>query len=72
MQINTRFNVGDKVHFLYENKIVQEPVCRINIEAEGGKTATELFFRGSEALNNGVRVPEHECFETKQDLLDSL
>lgn len=31
MEIKTKFNIGDTIYFMYDNKVCNSPVCSISV-----------------------------------------
>ncbi len=71
MTIETKYNIGDTVWFMKNNKLTQGKITVITVESVIGNSI--LISHG---LNNGdtTRPPysENELFPTKQDLINSL
>lgn len=70
MKIETRFNCGEKVFYLNDNKIVQEEIYEINITARGGFIVEYLFNRKGNTSPHCVN--ETKVFATKEELINSL
>jgi len=73
--METKYNIGDKIFLLGEGKIVEKEIRGIRIETghvyDNDSNKTILYFFGGEYGKNEP-IREEFCFETKQDLLDSL
>lgn len=71
MEIKTKFNVGDTVHLLHDNKAVSATVLAIEIGCYETETRINYDVR-SEAQALRFAVKEAKVFATKQELLASL
>lgn len=75
MNINTKYNVGDKVWLMHDNQVKDALVESIHttttIEGSFTHSSTETrYYIVSGATRLGK--PENQCFRTKQELLESL
>lgn len=61
-----KFNIGDRVYFIYDNKIQNKPIERILLEVNN-KIDYAFVING-----NYIRVEELMIFSTKEELLKSL
>ena len=75
MTIETKFNIWDKVWFIYNRSVshgtIKEISAHHRIRNEFGYTATEIDY----IIETGYireRIEEKHLFRTKQELLDSL
>lgn len=66
MEVKIKFDIGDKIWFMYNNKPNISEVQRINITKT--KFVTEVYIIPYN-LNN---ILASKCFKTKQELLNSL
>ena len=66
MEVNTKFNVGDKVWLVESNKVVMRIVDKLVINWEGNTVDIKYSTNGSND------IPEHLLFKTKNELLESL
>ena len=66
MEVNTKFNVGDKVWLVESNKVVMGLINTLVINWEGDTVDIKYSTNGS---NN---IPEHLLFKTKNEVLESL
>lgn len=64
MTIETKFNIGDEVWFLYHYKARQGRISHI------GKSASTVTF-GVDAIYDDV-ILNHLIFKTKEELIESL
>ena len=66
MEVDTKFNIRDKVWVVDENKVVLMLVTGIIITLEGDSREVRYSFWGHED------IPEDLLFKTKKELLESL
>ena len=77
MTIETKYNIGDEVWVIAENKVqrlwIKEVTASANnaTRSEDGKLKV-LEFRIVYHFENGEQVSESKCFPTKEELLKSL
>lgn len=80
MTIETKYNMGDKVWFIHENKLCFKlivsisirPAVRISYSSPTGLIPTErIFYRFKIGLTE-ISKKEEEVFPTKDELLKSL
>ena len=67
MTIETKFNIGDEVWFMYENRPMSMRVMHIELYISCNKVKRQYIDK-----YGSYRVSEHKLFRTKQELLDSL
>lgn len=74
MTIETKFNIGDTVWFLKNNKVTSMEVWCIEVSATKIYVKpTYVFFRAATSQNEGhLYFAEEDCFQTKEELLQSL
>jgi uncharacterized protein YbjQ (UPF0145 family) len=77
MIIETKYNIGQEVHFLSDKskKIECAAIYKLDAEAEYKKAddVTEIKVRYYFYHNNSVEIVREEfCFLTKQDVIDTL
>lgn len=65
MEIKTKYNIGDKVWFIHQNKCVSMEVE--NILMNGKDMYVQYTFN-----NNEIWLSENHLFPTKEELLKSL
>lgn len=70
MKIETKFNIGDTVYFIYNNKIVSEKVYKLYVEKERGSSLSIKY--GFEFQYDYAIINEGNCFVTKEELIKSL
>ena len=70
MRINTKFNIGDKVFYLADNKVQFREIygIRVSISDRTGKRVRNVLY---EFYNLPDRI-EKVLFNTKEELLNSL
>lgn len=69
MGINTKFDVGDRVFFMNNNKVCETNIERITIITE--EDNIEIRYRVK--VNYTYKsLPESKVFATKQELLNTL
>ena len=66
MTIETKYNIGDEVWVMSDNRPTMLKIIRIVVTCDGLKT--EILYRTS----FGKYLFEQECFPTKEELLKSL
>lgn len=66
MEVNTKFNVGDKVWLVESNKVVMGLINTLVINWEGDTVDIKYFTNGSND------IPERLLFKTKNEVLESL
>lgn len=77
MQINTKFNSGDKVWVMKNNKPHEFEVNRVEITLFKPCSKRELYFeviRGLSSMDKDreFEYPDYDCFASKKELLDSF
>jgi hypothetical protein len=86
MTIETKHNVGDTIYCLYDNLVKKLTIKQINIcvqnkdkyygHIDGMTYFTYTYYECVQETTAETtiidNVPEHLCFKTKQELLDSL
>lgn len=70
MKIETKFNIGDTVYFIYKNKIVSEKVYKLYVEKEGENDLSIKY--GFYIDHDYAMVDEGNCFVNKEELINSL
>jgi len=72
MTIETKFNIGDEVFFLHDNKIVKDKILYVSILlTKAGITVKYNMFETRDKTYE-VNFIDSQIFATKQELLDSL
>lgn len=81
MQIETKYNIGDKVYTIAQNKVTNFIIGRIDIKIDGKETSIVYtskdiyeeysLFSGANEPRNLIRS-EDKIFTSKEDLLKSL
>ena len=78
MNCKTKYNIGDLIWFMYNNRPLEVEVSRIKIECVkdqlGLHTRVDYMVRfiHSTKCESGDYVMEERFFKTKQELLESL
>jgi hypothetical protein len=67
MKIETKYNIGDEVVYLSDNKIKEGNIRNFSILVYIDGTITIQY-----KTSNGVYVYEQDLFSTKEELLKSL
>lgn len=67
MKIETKFNIGDEVWFMYENRPTSMRIGHIELHISCDKVKRQYIDKYGR-----FRVSEHKLFRTKQELLESL
>lgn len=65
MTISTKYNIGDTVWFMHDNKCVSKKVENIKIDVDN--MYIQYIFNGY-----GIWLSEKHLFSTKEELLKSL
>ncbi len=69
MEIKTKYNIGDEVWFMHNNKIANSRIEYIStLSSKNSKTV----IRYEVMLKNYLIIKEGDVFPTKQALIDSL
>lgn len=80
MEIKTKFEKGQEVFFLYENKIKKSVPFEIEIKIidkdKFGYTQEEKYWfynnDNKDNIDKIISIDSKKCFETKQELIQSL
>ncbi len=73
MTIETKLEVGNKIFFIHDKRIIQSIVRGIKIEVDYMyKQVITYICNKEEDKMIGVKVEEEFSFKTKEDLLNSL
>lgn len=72
MNIETKFNVKDKVWFMEDNKPVVETIWNIEISLGDNSPKVKYIFFHKKSNDNHRYFLEEEIFATKEELLKSL
>lgn len=69
MEIKAKFNIGDTIYFMYDNKVCNSPVCSISVWI--GSQSKEIEY--SVGWNKDkISITEDESYATKEELIASL
>lgn len=75
MTIETKFDIGDVCYFMYDNKVKDSTIVKINFTKEE-LTATfnmeKLTYNVELGYVSNIDFEEDKLFPTKEDLLKSL
>lgn len=73
MQIKTKYNIGDKVFFVFENKIVEAKIHSIEakIEKKEIQYSYTVLFITSETCET-IRLDENQMYKTTSQLFKDL
>ena len=75
MTITTKFNKGEKVWFMHNNKPLEIIIVFIDISI-GGASGTVINYAGTKTNTSSYHridtINEHKLFKTKEDLIKSL
>lgn len=69
MTVNTKYNVGDRLHYLEENKIYLNEVIKVTIESSKAYPNPKVLYLFA---NNPKAKYENEISVTKEGLLDLI
>lgn len=74
MQFNTKFNINDKVFFLYNNKIRTGLVSQMSCECVGNPKTNKMVRKEKYIINNidNFEYSPEFLFRTVDELLDNL
>lgn len=70
MKIETKFNVGDKVFVIWENKVYRAIVIDIDIRVS--RLPMKIIYQVQFETAGIIGFHEERLFATKQELIDSL
>ena len=66
MEVSSKFNIGDKVYFIADNKVQKSDITGVSISVNGGETKVEY------TLHFDSTIDESLVFATKEELIKSL
>lgn len=69
MEIKTRFNVGDTIYFMYDNKVCNSSVCSISVWA--GRESMDIKYYVDRDKDK-ISITEGKSYATKEELIASL
>lgn len=75
MRIETRFDIGDEVWFMYQNKCVRSKIISIKIDLSPDIYIQYIFQLDGDVIfqsNEDIWLSEKFVFATKTELKDSL
>lgn len=72
MVIKTRYSIGDIVWFLRSNKVLSAPIGRIEYSTDGKFYSLSYQLKGYMETLHPDSFQEHQLFQTKEELINSL
>ncbi len=66
MEVETKFNIGDNVYFITDNKVQKMDITGISISVNGNESNIEY------TLHFDTNINENLVFASKEELLKSL
>lgn len=69
ISIDLEYNIGDTVYFMYQDKIHDAKIVKINVSICNDTTRITYYIRLFDTICN---IKDFEVFKTKQELLESL
>lgn len=67
MEVKTKFDIGDIVFLISNNKVSSQKVTGLAIDVEDGKVEVSYSLTFSES-----KIDESKLFKTKEELINSL
>ena len=68
MEVKTKYNIGDMVFFISNNRVMNLKVTGVGISVDDASGEPEIFYH----LHYDSKMPENKLFRTKKELLESL
>lgn len=68
MVVRTKYNIGDMVFFISNNRVMNLKVTGVGISVEDAGGEPDIFYH----LHYDEKRPENKLFRTKKELLESL
>ncbi|MGL4779906.1 MAG: hypothetical protein ACRCXN_03635 [Bacteroidales bacterium] len=72
MTIETKFNIGDTVWYLYDNKVLQGVIVHIELQIDGNDSYEEKCHIKAEHHQRQYMYYAEKLFPSKEELLKSL
>ena len=72
MTIETKFNIGDEVWYMENNKVCCDTISAIHLHVYEYDRIFNYSFGLTDCTKPYIQVDESKLFRTKQELLDSL
>lgn len=74
MKIETKYNVGQEVWFMEDNKVKNEEILKLSFIKDGTNESVIYYFFKIEynMLKHERFISEQETFATKEELVNSL
>lgn len=69
MEIKTKFNIGDTIYYMKNNRVCKNKVSQIEVKVY---VTYKRDIKYKVELCPELWIPEYEAFGTKQDLINSL
>ena len=67
MNIETKFNIGDELYFVYKDEILCEKITSIDITIVDNYVSIDYYFRYN---HNRLRMSDKKIFKTLDELFD--
>lgn len=75
MKIETKYDIGQEVWFMWNNKATQREIVGVAVQIEDGLQAEEYdveHLEGEDGVLYGLTLKLEDLFPTKEELLKSL
>lgn len=69
MEVKTKFNIGDTIYFMYDNKVCKSSVRSVSVWI--GKESTDIKYY-IDWDKGRIPITEGESYATKEELIASL
>lgn len=69
MEVKTKFNIGDTIYFMYDNKVCNSFVRSVSVWI--GKESTDIKYY-MDRDKDRIPITEDESYATKEELIASL
>nr|UWH96384.1 MAG: hypothetical protein [Bacteriophage sp.] len=69
MEVKTKFNIGDTIYFMYDNKVCNSSVRSVSVWI--GKESTDIKYY-MDRDKGRIPITEDESCATKEELIASL
>lgn len=69
MEIRTKFNIGDTIYFMYDNKVCNSSVCSVSVWV--GRESTDIKYYVDRDKDR-ISITENKVYATKEELIASL
>jgi hypothetical protein len=71
MTIETKYNIGDEVWFMHNNKVYISFITDVRIKKNNVNTKIEYMVESMQKIDFGIKK-EFDLYSTKEELLKSL